>query len=130
MQRGFLQELELHDEDAFMTRNFAPLGLRRRIGILGFIHKRVLTECHPSLLTLMPNMPTGVNLPRYLHGHCIESSMDQVTGRIQMYFRSLYNYIHIYNRLPQEIVAEKTVSAFQAKLTHLAKYSTARGDAS
>jgi len=50
MQRWFLHELEITDLDAFKIYNFAPPSLRRRIGLLGFLHKRVLQQCHSYLL--------------------------------------------------------------------------------
>ena len=41
-QRGFLQEIEMSPEIVFLEHNFAPPRLRRNIGMLGFLHKRVL----------------------------------------------------------------------------------------
>ena len=41
-QRGFLQEIGMSPEIAFVEHNFAPPRLRRNIGMLGFLHKRVL----------------------------------------------------------------------------------------
>ena len=41
-QRGFLQEIDVTPEAAFIEHNFAPPRLRRNIGMLGFLHKRVL----------------------------------------------------------------------------------------
>ena len=44
LQRWYLHELGLSDKEAFVDHNFAPPSLRRAIGILGFLHKRVLQE--------------------------------------------------------------------------------------
>ena len=48
VQRRFLQKLEVTESQAFLEYNFAPTELRRNIGILGLLHKRVLGQCHPS----------------------------------------------------------------------------------
>ena len=45
-QASFVREFGLTEEMAFLDINFAPLCLRRDIRILGFIHKRVISECH------------------------------------------------------------------------------------
>ena len=42
VQRSFLHELEITEECAFIDHNFAPPTLRRNIGILGLLQKRVL----------------------------------------------------------------------------------------
>ena len=54
LQRSFLNELQVTEECAFIEHNFAPPALRRDIGILGMIHKRVLGECHPAFCNLLP----------------------------------------------------------------------------
>ena len=47
-------ELGVEQSDAFMNFNFVPPDLRRNIGILGMIHKRVLGRCHPVFQKLLP----------------------------------------------------------------------------
>ena len=42
MQRRFLHALEVSEEYAFTQHNFAPPSVRRDIGMLGLLHKRVL----------------------------------------------------------------------------------------
>ena len=37
----------------FLDFNFAPLFLRRDISILGFIHKRIIGECHLGIKQLL-----------------------------------------------------------------------------
>ena len=42
---------------------------------------------------------------------------DQASGTVtELFRRSIFGYIAIYNRLPQEIVDIKSVKAFQARL--------------
>ena len=47
IQTRFLRHLNIDEDVAFLEYNFAPTMLRRDIGILGFIHKRILNDCHP-----------------------------------------------------------------------------------
>jgi len=124
MQRWFLRELGITDTEAFVTHNFAPPGLRRSIGMLGFLHKRVLHICHPAMYQALPMLQEGT--PRW-HSKSLHSFLDEVRGHHALYFRSLYGYIHIYNRLSQGIVDISSVSAFQAKLAHMIKHRAASG---
>ena len=43
-----------------------------------------------------------------------------------LFDRSLYAYVLMYNRLPQELVDIQTVKDFQTKLTHVAKQRAMR----
>ena len=40
--RRFLREIEMSEAETFLKHNFAPPNLRRDIGLLGALHKRVL----------------------------------------------------------------------------------------
>ena len=128
MQRGFLQELDLGDEEAFVKYNFAPLSLRRRIGILGFIHKCVLQECHPALPRLLPLLVQTGTGATYLHTMQVDPHLSSVSSRNALYFRSLYHFVLIYNRLPQELVNLDSVSKLQSQLTKFAKLRANRGE--
>ena len=86
--------------------------------MLGFLHKRVLGKCHPALFSVFP-FRTGAT-PGF-HSRQLESFFDAVRGHRALYNNSIFVYILIYNRLPQELVDSDTVSAFQSKLTQLAK---------
>ena len=125
MQRGLLYELGLNDKTAFVDHNFAPPSLRRAIGILGFLHKRVLGTCHPALQALFP---FRVGADNGWHTKQLEPFYDQVTSHRQLYNNSIYMYILMYNRLPQVLVDCASVSAFQGKLTQLAKLRAQQDD--
>ena len=118
MQRGFLYELALNDKYAFLHFNFAPPSLRRAIGILGFLHNRILGKCHPALAAVFPLRGDPANGPQPRQ---LEPFFAEVRGHAALYNRFIYVYILIYNRLPQEITDSETVSAFQSRLTRLAK---------
>ena len=112
MQRSFLHQLGLTDEEAFVNFNFAPLSLRRSIGILGFLHKRILGTCHPTLVQVFP-----LAAP-LLHNKTIDGSLLlQVRSHRALHARSIWPYIHIYNRLSQGMVDHRDMKSFQSHLT-------------
>ena len=124
LQRHFVRELRITEEMAFIDHNFAPLCLRRAIGILGFLHKRVLDQCHPAVKQLLPF--TG--LPSACHPKQIESHQDKIISRHAMYHRSLFGFVGVYNRLPEELVNISSVKAFQTHLTASARRRCLRWD--
>ena len=117
LQRSFVSELRITEEMAFLDFNFGPLCLRRDIGLLGFLHKRVLNQCHQGIQRLFP-FKMG---PSPFHDKQLESYMSQITCRQDLYFRSIFGLVHVYNRLPQNIVDLTSVQAFQSTLTKLAR---------
>ena len=119
LQRWYLRELGISDQDAFVHYNFAPPTLRRNIGLLGFLHKRVLGECHPALCQALPFGPNPI-AARY-HTKHLDSFSGLVVRHARLYERSLYAYIRVYNILPQTLADSPSVKSFQSRLTHLAK---------
>ena len=106
------------DTEAFIEHNFAPPSLRRRIGLLGLLHKRVLGKCHPGLVHVLP---FAEGLDANYHNKALEPFADMQRYQARLYMRSLFAYILMYNRLPQAIVDMPSVKSFQSKLTALAK---------
>jgi len=119
VQRWFLHELGMTDTEAFVVHNLAPPSIRRSIGILGFLHKRVLGHCHPLLCT---SLPFAEGLEANYHSKALDPQIDGVNYQHRLYARSLYGYILMYNRLPQCFVDAPSVKSFQAKLTQMAKH--------
>ena len=66
--------------------------------------------------------------PEGFHNRTLHSFVDEVVYNRRLYFRSIYGYIHIYNRLTQELVDSPSVSVFQTRLTHIAKVRAQTGD--
>jgi len=124
MQRWYLHELAISDTEAFVRHNFAPPSIRRRIGMLGFIHKRVLEVCHPALIKDLAFESVQDSV---FHDRTLVSHWPEVREHARMYNNSLYAYILMYNRLPQEIVNSASVSKFQSELTKLAKDRAEQG---
>ena len=112
-----MSELRITEEMAFQDFNFGPLCLRRDIYVLGFLHKRVLNQYHGGIKRLFP-FKMG---PTPSHDKQLESYMSQITCRQDLYFRSIFGLVHVYNRLPQNIVDLTSVQAFQSTLTKLAR---------
>ena len=125
LQSSFVEELHVYEDDNFLIHNFAPLQLRRDIGILGLLHKRVLGECHPAILDFLP-----FALPTYAwrHPKQLDTQLDSCVSRQGLYWRSIFGLVHVYNRLPEHVVASPSVKVFQARLTEGAKKRCASGD--
>ena len=122
VQRNFLHKLEISETRAFLDFNFAPTVVRRTIGILGLLHKRVLGLCHPTFDKLLPwysdhfDTPRAVGHNKPLYGHWLIADHHPA-----LYGRSIFGMIDIYNNLPQSVVDATDVSSFQSLLTDIVK---------
>ena len=128
-QRHFLHEFDITPEQAFLDHNFAPPNLRRDIGILGLLHKRVLGISHPIFFELLPfhadvfgSLRTGEH-NKQLYGHILEVQFQHA-----LHFRSIFAMVYVYNRLPQEVVDCTSVYMFQRSLTLKARKLCRDGD--
>ena len=128
-QDRFLRELGISAEYAFEEYKFAPPKLRRNIGILGLLHKRVLGLCHPSFERLLPwyssrfEPSRGHAHNKTLYGHNCEVSHCQ-----GLFSRSIFAMVDIYNQLPQHAVDCSSVSDFQSYLNQVALTRCKQGD--
>ena len=123
MQRGFLQGILSVDFNAFSVYNFAPPSLRRNIGILGLIHKRVLGLAHTEFEKFMPFVPASYyeSRVRPRHNKMLSTRRSDIIYRHAIFNRSIFGSVDIYNRLPQWLVDIDSVSGFQHELTAIAK---------
>jgi hypothetical protein len=128
-QDRFLRELGISAEYAYMEFNFAPPKLRRNIGILGLLHKRVLGLCHPSFDRLLPWYSSRFE-PGGGHGHnkTLYGHNCEVSHCPGLFARSIFAMVDIYNTLPQHAVENPTVSEFQNYLNHVAHTRCQQGD--
>ena len=128
-QNRFLRALGISPAQAFLDFNFAPPSLRRNIGVLGLLHKRVLGKCHPSFELLLPwyteRFPEGRGHGhnKQLYGHWVEISAHQA-----LYARSIFAVTDVYNNLPQHVVDATGVDTFQSYLTQIARTRCQQGD--
>ena len=97
MLRSFLHELNMDEETAFLEFNFGPPGLRRDIGMLDLIHKRVLGLAHPAFEQLLPwHCEYWNGHSKQLFSHRTECNFQWV-----IFNRSIFGLVMIYNQLPQ-----------------------------
>ena len=82
-----MQKLEISESTAFLEFNFASSVLRRNIGILGLLHKRVLALCHCSFEQLLPWLSQRADADRdfghnrHLYGHWLEATQHHALYR-------------------------------------------------
>ena len=130
VQRSFLHELEITEECAFIDHNFAPPTLRRNIGILGLLQKRVLGKTlviYQRLLAFVHDIFGFLREGEHnkqLYNHCLEIHYQQ-----ELWKRSIFCMTDVYNRLPQHVVDIPNVSNFQTALTHIARTACQNGNA-
>ena len=123
MQKSFLNQIHLTEAVGFLDFNFAPPCLRRAVGILGFIHKRVLGLCHIAIQRLFP----FVDPQPLWHNKQLETLFLECIARPVLFSRSLFGMVAVYSRLSQEMVDFDTVQKFQTNLTSIAKARCAAG---
>jgi len=106
----------MDERTAFLDYNFAPPSLRRDIGILGFLHKRMLKQCHPAFEAFLPidTSPSSWHDKQFL----APTGFIRLPGLLE---RSLVGKIWVYNRLHQSIVDINSVKGFQRELTKMAR---------
>jgi hypothetical protein len=100
-QNSFLRELGMTPVDAFMEFNFIPSNLRRNVGILGLLHKRVLGKCQPMFECLFPWLSS--RFPNFrIHGHTnqLYGHWSEILSHMSLYYRSIFAMCDIYNNLP------------------------------
>ena len=118
VQKRFLRELQLSEEEALLRFNLAPLSCRRDIAILGLIHRTVLKQGpshfqkwffprsgQPSYATRLQEHRHDKQLHDYLQG-----------SHSELLRRSPLGQVRVYNQLPQEAVNASTVKLFQRRL--------------
>ena len=94
----------LSELEALANFNLAPFTVRRQIAALGALHRRVLGDAPAPIVALFPfassvNAPYRTRLTSRLHNKQLE---DPASGVVtEMFRRSLFGHIAIYNRLPQ-----------------------------
>ena len=123
LQRNFVHKLLLTEVLAFVDFNFAPVCLRRDIGVLRFLHKRALGQCHVAIQRMFPFIAPH---PMW-HDKQLDSQIEGCISRPTLFCRSLFGMVAVYNRLPQDIVESTSVKQFQSRLTQMAKQKCDRG---
>ena len=130
-QNRVVREMGISSEQALLDFNFPSPQIRRNIGILGLLHKRVLGLCHSSYDILLPwyssrfDTPRGMGHNKQLYGHNVEISHCQ-----GLWNNSIFAMTEVYNDLPQHVVDAPSVNIFQKYLIHVVRTRCQQGDAS
>jgi len=129
LQHHFLNEIGVTESNAFIEHNFAPPTLRRNIGVLGLIHKRVLGNAHPVYQSLLPFFTDVFGYPRQGHNKQLYGHILEAQFQLQLFKRSIFGMVDVYNALSQEMVDLKSVKIFQSELTKFARARCVADDA-
>ena len=114
----------------YISCNFAPLSLRRDIAMLGLIYKRVLGQAHPAYEDLLPMAPASwYQQTMFRPAHCrqIDSGLRMCIFNHDLWNRSIFGKVGVFNELPHNGVECKTISEFQHELTVIAKRKCQQG---
>ena len=120
LQDRFLKEIGCSQKDALLNFNLAPLSSRRGIAMLGVIHRTIIKKgtAHSRKLFKKAEVAHGkTRRSPGLHHMQIEewdTSKDYVRN-------SIIGLQRVYNRLPQNIVAQNSVPSFQKEAQVLLK---------
>ena len=131
VQRRFLREVGLTEEQALNHHNLAPLQTRRDMAMLGLIHRTVLNEGPPQFQQWFfpdtrPKHSYNTKLQESKHNKQLSSYL---TGRYtELLRRSPLGLVEVYNKLQQEVVNKTSVKAFQTELQNLVKREEVKGN--
>ena len=102
IQRSFLHALQITAETAFLNYNFPLPSLRRDIGMMGLIQKRVLGIAHPAFSKLLPftQHPAMMGHDKQVYDYLPECSF-----RRHLLHRSIFGLVSVYNLLQQYAVS-------------------------
>ena len=124
VQDRFLRALDCTELDALMHFNLAPLAARRDIAMLGIVHRAVLGKGPEHFRRFFKPAHRGplTVLTRGAARRHEKQLDDPRKGNFpELLRRSALGLVAVYNLLPAEVVAERTVPDFQKQLQLLLK---------
>ncbi len=123
LQRRFLREIGLSENNAFLKHNLAPLRLRRDIAVLGLLHRIQLGEAHDDFSRLFEKAthPTTTTTRHSKRRH--GKQFRETWGNTDYYNRSIFSSVRAYNILPEYVVNTTDVQSFQSLLTKDARFA-------
>ena len=135
VQGRLLRELGLSEAEALTDYKLAPLRSRRDLAMLGLLHKLNLGLAPRQLQDLFGNLGS-VEEPAWKHRlrgwralHTKQLRTPATHWSTDVFKRSVFGLVHVYNYLPQGLVDKPTVKAFQKGLQDaLSKLAAARVD--
>ena len=127
VQTSFLSHVGLCSRAAFLDFNVAPLQMRRDIGLLGMLYKISHGLAHPEFGALFPRIERKAShqtrVARRRHDRQFVDPCDG--SQLDIFARSLFGLIKVWNNLPSEFVSSKSVKSFQVRLTAATKCACA-----
>ena len=91
--------------------------------MLGLLHKIILGLAHPAFSILFPRDPVP---PAFFDDKDFYDRGCDIIFNRNLFNRSLFGLVTVYNSLPQIIVDFKTIADFQSALTNLTRYRCAQ----
>ena len=123
VQRRFLRECGLSDEEALLHFNLAPLETRRDIAVLGLIHRSVLGGGPRHFANMFLPSP-----PSASQKHDKQLLTHRSPRHLQILSRSALGLVDVYNLLPAQVVGQKSVASMQHELQALLNFRVRNGD--
>ena len=119
IQDRFLSDLGISVLDGLFVFNLAPLRVRRQIAMLGVIHRCVLGQGPKQLHRFfqrkeVPDQQPPTRSAERRHNSQLVDIRDGHFLEIQR--RSALGLVWVYNRLPGQVIAARSVSHFQHEL--------------
>ena len=110
-----------------MHFNLAPLAVRRDIAMLGLVHRAALLQGPPVLWKFFRREVVHKRASRHTR-HTFQLA-EWPRGRdLQIFRRSAFGTIKVYNLLPQSVVEAEDVKTFQCRLTDMVRARLTGGD--
>ena len=103
-QTNLLRDIGVDEVTALAEFHLAPLAIRGDIAMLGVIHRTALGKGPPHFAKYFKRLG-----PRLVHGPRKDSSAPLIK-------RSALGLVAVYNLLPPEVVAARSVKQFQREL--------------
>ncbi len=119
VQNRFLRGVGLSAEDAFLMYNLAPLSSRRDIASLGVLYKCVLGTAPAPIASFFPlasPQQTSVQTRLQVSRHSKQLFDRVAANSTDVFKRSLFGRVRVFNRLPEVVIQSESVSAFQSSL--------------
>jgi hypothetical protein len=97
--------------------------------VAAIIEKKILGNAHPVYQSLLPFFTDVFGYPRQGHNKQLYGHILEAQFQLQLFKRSIFGMVDVYNALSQEMVDLKSVKDFQSELTKFARARCVAGDA-
>jgi hypothetical protein len=122
VQARFLSEIGLAEGEAMIHFNLAPLSVRRDIAMLGVIHRAALRQGPPALWHFFQlSEPNLLRRSARTSRHSMQIAEPPSGRQLEIWRRSAFGLISVYNMLPQDAVNKLQVCEFQGFLANMVK---------